>query len=364
MTASAGTSSGSSTGSSSATSSSSVSSGVSGVVTQLRAKEGSTPHTLQRLLTVSGKGIFAFVSPAPLWKNLSTSLSSGDQKVNVAVLQRSLKDQGYYDGKVNGKYTSATKSAYKKWQGDNGMSKTGIVSVDRFVWMPDGSALASWSVSLGSRVSGGTELASISAPTALKATALVGQGDLGELKVGQKAQMTIDGYTDQAFTGVITAISDEPASSSGSSGGGTSSSSGSTQYTITIRPQDLPDVARSGMTGTLDIVLQEHTDVLLVPTSAVTGTSSTSYVQVMQNGTPVVRQVETGMATSASTEITSGLAEGETVVTGTYTPGASSSTSGTSGSSGSSGLGSVLNGGTGGPPAGMPQPPSLQGGGQ
>ncbi len=221
----------------SATTSTSVSSGLSGVVTHLWAREGGTPHTLQRLLTVSGKGVFAFVSSAPLWKDLSTDLSSGDQRVNVAVLQRSLKDEGYYAGEVNGSFTSATETAYKKWQGDNGMSKTGVVAVERFVWMPDGSTLSSWSVSLGGRVSGGTQLATISAPTALEAQALVSQSDLGQLDVGQKAQMTIDGYTDEAFTGVITAISDEPASSSAAAG---SSSSGSTQYTITIRPDGLP----------------------------------------------------------------------------------------------------------------------------
>ena len=358
-------SSGSSSGAAStgsATTATTVSSGLSGVVTHLWAREGASPHTLQRLLTVSGKVVFAFVSPAPLWKDLSTSLSTGDQRADVAVLQRSLKDGGYYDGKVNGKFTSATETAYKKWQGANGMSKTGVVDVDRFVWMPDGSTLSSWSVTLGSRVGGGTQLATISAPTALKAQALVGQSDLGQLKVGQKAQMTIDGYTDQAFTGVITAISDEPSSST-SGAGGSSSSSGSTQYTITFRPQDLPAVARSGMTGTLEIVLEEHSDVLLVPTSAVTGTASTSYVRVMQNGVPVVRQVETGMATSSYTEITSGLAEGETVVTGQYVEGASSSTSTATGSNRSS-LGSVLNGAGGGPPAGMPQPPMMQGGGQ
>jgi len=355
-------SSGSSTGASStgsATTATSVSSGLSGIVTHLWAKEGGAPRTLQRLLTVSGKGVFAFVSPTPLWKDLSADRSSGDQRVSVAVLQRSLKDEGYYDGKVSGHFTSATETAYKKWQAAKGMSKSGVVDVDRFVWMPDGSTLSSWSVTLGSRVSGGTQLATISAPTALQAQALVGQSDLGQLKVGQKAQMTIDGYTGQAFSGVITAISDEPASSS--SGVGGSSSSGSTQYTITIRPQDLPSVARSGMTGTLEIVLEEHSDVVLVPTSAVTGTSSTSYVRVLQNGVPIVRQVETGMATSSSTEITSGLAEGETVITGQYAEGALSGSS-TTGSD-RSGLGSVLNG-AGGPPAGMPQPPAMQGGGQ
>ena len=81
------------------------------------------------------------------------------------------------------------------------------------------------------------------------------------------------------------------------------------------------------MTGTLDIVIEQRENVLLVPTTAVSGSSSTSFVRVMQDGKPVFRQVETGMATSSYTEITSGLTEGETVVTGQYTDGANSTTS-------------------------------------
>ena len=128
--------------------------------------------------------------------------------------------------------------------------------------------------------------------------------------------MTIDGY-DDAFAGRITYISDEPASSSSTSG-----SSSSTQYSITVTAEDLPEMARSGMTGTLDIVIEQVLDVLTVPTTAVTGSSSTSFVRILQDGQPVFRQVQTGMATSSYTEITSGLVEGETVVTGQYTEGA------------------------------------------
>ena len=52
--------------------------------------------------------MFAFVSPTPLWKNLSTSLASGSQQVNVTVLQRALKAQGYYKKAITGRFTSAT----------------------------------------------------------------------------------------------------------------------------------------------------------------------------------------------------------------------------------------------------------------
>jgi HlyD family secretion protein len=302
------------------------------------------------LLTISGNGVFAFVSPSPLWKNLSTSLSTGSERVNVTVLQRALKKGGYYTGAISGEFTSATASAFRDWQADNGMTRTGVLDITRFVWMPEGSVLTSWSVSLGSTVSAGTALASVVSPNALTAQALVSQADIAELKVGQKAQMTIDGYTSDAFTGTISFISSEPSSSSSATG-----SSGSTQYSITVRPRNLPKVARSGMTGSLEIVIAQRENVLLVPTSAVSGSSSVSYVRVMMNGKPVYRQVETGMATSSSTEITGGLTAGEVVVTGQYSNNATST--GTSG--GDSGAGGLLrqSGGGGVPPGGFPAAP-------
>lgn len=300
-------------------------------MTHLSLRVGAAPRTLQRLLTVSGKPQFAFVSPTPLWEDLSTSLSAGEQKTNVMVLQRALKAGGYYTGSISGDFTSATATAFEAWQADNGMSKTGILDVSRFAWVPKGSVLTAWDVTLGSHVSSGTALASVVAPSDLSAQALVSQADISELKVGQKAQMTIDGYTGDAFTGVISFISSQPASSS-------SGSSSSPEYSITIRPIGMPTVARSGMTGTLDVVIAQRTNVLLVPTSAVSGTSSVSYVRVMMNGTPAYRQVQTGMATSPYTQITSGLTAGEVVVTGQYSNAATSTTtSGTSGGFGSFG---------------------------
>ena len=95
--------------------------------------------------------------------------------------------------------------------------------------------------------------------------------------------MTIDGYDSDTFTGRITFISNEPASSSSASG-----SSSSTQYSITVTAEDLPELARSGMTGTLDIVIEQVSDVLTVPTTAVSGSSSTSFVRVLQDGKPVL----------------------------------------------------------------------------
>jgi hypothetical protein len=357
-----GLSGGSAAGATSTTTGSSTTTTYSGVVTRLVQHAGATPETLERLLFVSGKPVFAFVSATPLWKNLSTSLATGAQRVNVAALQKALKKQGYYKKAVNGNFDSATKKALKRWQKAMGVKATGVVDVSKFVWMPTGSVLTAWSVNLGSHVSSGTALASVVSPSRLSASASISQSDIASLKVGQKAQMTIDGYATDAFTGRISFISSEPASSSSAT-----SSSSSTQYSITVSPQRLPKFAKSGMTGTLDIVLQQASNVLMVPTSAVSGSAGTSLVRVMQDGQPVFRQVQTGMATSSYTEITSGLTAGETVVTGQYSDGANSTSSNSTRGSGGGLLqgGGVFPGGGGFPSGGFPgggAPPA--GGGQ
>ena len=346
-----GSSTGLGAGGSTSSSSSTTSTGVSGVVTRIALPAGATPRTLQRLLAVSGKPIFAFVSSTPLYKTLSVNLSSGSQVANVAALQRALKSRGYYTGSINGTFGSTTQTALEAWQADNGLSQTGEITTSQFVWVPRGSILSSWNVSLGSQVSGTTALATVVAPRELMAQALVSQADIASLKVGQKARLTIDGYTSDAFTGTISYIDTQPASSGSSS---------TVDYTVNVVPHGLPSVARSGMTGALEVVIAQRKNVLLVPTSAVSGTSSVPYLRVMMNGKPAYRQVQTGMSIAASTQITGGLTAGEVVIIGQYTNSASS-TGGGSGGFGFPGLGGGgfrRSGGSGGSgQGGFPVPP-------
>jgi hypothetical protein len=227
--------------------------------------------------------LYAFVSSSPLYENLSTSLSSGEQAANVAALQRALKAKGYYTGSITGQFDYYTEVA-----------------------------------------------ATLYYPGQLEAQAQVGQADISLLKTGQAVQLTIDGHSG-TIDGTISSISQQPSSSSSAAG----ASSSTVDYTVMVKLKSVPSYAKEGMTGSLAVTIEQHSNVLVVPTSAITGDSSTSYVRVLMNGQPVLRQVQTGMATASLTEITAGLAEGETVVTGTI-----SSSTGTTSSGGS-----LLNGG-------------------
>ncbi len=338
-------------GSSSSSSATTVSSSSSsaGVVTDVALAAGAKPRTLQRLLTISGKPVYAFVSSAPLYTTLSTSLSSGAQKTNVEALQRALKAAGCFSGTINGEFGSSTKTALEDWQADHGLSETGEVTTSRFVWVPSGAVIESWNVIVGGGAGSGTTLATVDFPRPLVATAAVSQADIAKLKVGQKATLTISDSS-TSLTGTITTIAGEPTSSSSSGSSASSASSSSTiaEYEVTFSLAKVPTSVKSGMTGSLTVTIARRSDVLVVPTSAVQGTATASSVRVLKNGKLSARAVTTGMATSSLTEITSGLTAGETVVTGTYTPSATASS--TSASNSRSLLNSLSGGGAAGPP--------------
>jgi multidrug efflux pump subunit AcrA (membrane-fusion protein) len=71
---------------------------------------------------------------------------------------------------------------------------------------------------------------------------------------------------------------------------------------------------REGLTVTVNIVTEEVTDVLLVPSAAITMKGGKNYVKViLPDGTTEERVIETGVSDWQNTEVISGLSEGEEV---------------------------------------------------
>jgi hypothetical protein len=71
---------------------------------------------------------------------------------------------------------------------------------------------------------------------------------------------------------------------------------------------------REGLTVTVNIVTEEVTNVLLVPSAAITMKGGMNYVKVvLADGTTEERAIETGVSDWQNTEVISGLNEGEEV---------------------------------------------------
>ena len=147
----------------------------------------------------------------------------------------------------------------------------------------------------------------IDAPT-FQVTTDVVESDLADVKVGQTATVTIDAI-DAEVEGTVAAVA--PTTSSDGSGGVVS-------YPVTVTLDEAPADLRSGMSADVTITIASATDVLTVPSAALLGAEGDYRVRTLDaTGALTVVPVEVGLVTSTTAEITGGLAEGDTVVTGT-----------------------------------------------
>ncbi|MFC1931353.1 HlyD family efflux transporter periplasmic adaptor subunit [Chloroflexota bacterium] len=88
---------------------------------------------------------------------------------------------------------------------------------------------------------------------------------------------------------------------------------GRVEQTAAIVPEDFQ--LREGLTVTVTIVIEEATDVLLVPNAAITSQGGQTYVQVvLPDGTTEQRAIQTGISDWQFTEVTDGLSEDEQVI--------------------------------------------------
>jgi multidrug efflux pump subunit AcrA (membrane-fusion protein) len=101
-------------------------------------------------------------------------------------------------------------------------------------------------------------------------------------------------------------------SAAGTQSSGSSSSRATSQLPSTVT-QNFQ--LKQGLTGTVDLIVAQRSNVLLVPSTAITKAGTQSLVQVVTgNNTTEKRSVQTGLSDWQNTEITSGLTEGEKII--------------------------------------------------
>ncbi len=129
---------------------------------------------------------------------------------------------------------------------------------------------------------------------------------------------------------------------------GTSSGTGGVvSYPIVVGIDPVPDGTASGMSADIEVTTATAADVLSVPATALNGTDGDYSVRVLDaDGVATARTVQVGLVTSSLAEITAGLTEGETVVTGVNTTRTGTATT-TTGGFGGGGLGIPVEGGGG-----------------
>ena len=171
----------------------------------------------------------------------------------------------------------------------------------------------------------------ISSLSHLQVTSKVAEADANSVKVGQKATVTFSAANVTA-NGTVTQLDVED-----------TVSNNVVEYGVTVSLTDPPASLKLGQTASVSITTGTKDAVLSVPTSAVTTVGTRHSVTVRKNGKDSVVQIQTGLTGDSTTEVTSGLSDGDVVVI----PTSSGSTGGFT-FPGGGGLGGGPGGGLGG----------------
>jgi len=172
-------------------------------------------------------------------------------------------------------------------------------------------------------ISAGSDAPSATAITmiagTLQITTNVVESDISAIKVDQQADVTVSAI-DASLKGKVVSI--DPV-------GSDSGSNGVVSFAVVVQLDAPPAELRPGMSADISIVAASATNVIAIPSRALSGSAGAYTVRVVAaDGTVSVRSVEVGLVTSSLAEIKSGLQAGEQVVTGTSSTQNSTTTGG------------------------------------
>ncbi|MEI6285765.1 MAG: efflux RND transporter periplasmic adaptor subunit [Bacillota bacterium] len=145
----------------------------------------------------------------------------------------------------------------------------------------------------------------------MKVTTLIDESDIGKIRLGQRADFTIDAFPYATFSGTVTLISNK-----------VTTQSSVNYYVVNISVDKTPKQLRPGLTARVSIITGENKHALIVPLLAIKEINSKQYVELRVNDKNEKRLVTIGLTDDENAEITSGLKENDIVVIPSPKPGA------------------------------------------
>jgi HlyD family secretion protein len=156
-----------------------------------------------------------------------------------------------------------------------------------------------------SSVTGGTKLCIVADLSRLVITAMVDETDIGRVKPGQVANVTVDAWPDSIFRGVVKHV--HPVGES---------SENITAFKVEVEVSgDDAQKLRPNMTANVDIIIKSFNDVLLIPDESIfkDSKSGNNFVYLMIDGGPQKRTVEIGPTNGFDTTIVKGIKSGDMI---------------------------------------------------
>ncbi|OGF26669.1 hypothetical protein A2477_00840 [Candidatus Falkowbacteria bacterium RIFOXYC2_FULL_47_12] len=134
------------------------------------------------------------------------------------------------------------------------------------------------------------------------------ESDIAKISVGQPASITLDAFSDeQKFTGAVSFV--DPAETA---------IQDVIYYKVKVQFESDNEQVKPGMTANVTIVTATKDDVITIPFRAVKSSNGDKYVEVLINNQAAQKIITLGIRGDEGVEITSGLSEGEQVIT--FTP--------------------------------------------
>ena len=140
-------------------------------------------------------------------------------------------------------------------------------------------------------------------PDLLKISILLDQIDIVKVKNGMKTRIVFDSLPEKTFVGQIEEIDQTPIIESGVV---------SYEATITLNKEN--ERIFSGMTSSIEIIIQEKNDILIVPNLSIMTKRGENFVKKLEKGEPQEIKVEIGLTDGKNTEILSGLVKGDKIL--------------------------------------------------
>jgi RND family efflux transporter MFP subunit len=142
----------------------------------------------------------------------------------------------------------------------------------------------------------------------IRMTGIIDEIDITRVQVGQEAILTVDALPGQKLKGSVRFVSPFGTLQSGVV---------NFPVEIYLDKSENVDLLRGGLTATADIITGKRENVLQVPNRAIKGLAGDFWVDVVTKASTAAtekRPVKTGLQNKKSTEIISGLKEGENVL--------------------------------------------------
>ncbi len=157
-------------------------------------------------------------------------------------------------------------------------------------------------VKLGNQINLGQTLFRIDDFDPLEARVAVPERDMQAIKAGQPVQMLVDAMPGKVFIGTVGRVSPVVDPKTGT-------------FDVIAQFNDASQTLRSGMFGRVNIVTATHDNTLVVPRVALLTEDGTAAVYVVAGGRVARKSVQVGFTGDGRSEILTGLAAGDQVIT-------------------------------------------------